>query len=82
MLLCSCITFYTILVPNPPTGLVGPTDTCEGYLIVTGSNVAGVVVRWSDGERGKIKAWNREAVSMEPRRVLLGGGSRAEVQCN
>lgn len=40
---------------------------------MTGSIVAGVVVRWSDGERGKIKAGNKEAVSMEPRRVLGGG---------
>lgn len=48
--------------------------------------MAGVVVRWSDGERGKVKAGNKEAVSMEPRRVLWGGGvggvSRAEVRCN
>lgn len=58
MLLCSYITFDRIPVPNPPqtppTGFVGPTDTCEGYLIVTGSIVAGVVVR--DGERGKNKS--------------------------
>lgn len=36
MLLCTYITFYKILVPNPPnppTGFTGPTDTSEGYLM-------------------------------------------------
>lgn len=43
--------------------------------------MAGVVVRWSDGERGKVKAGNKEAVSMEPRRVLWGVGGLAGLKC-